>query len=403
VYLLIVILLTQRHTQFICKHSSPELTAGAIVALAAAPALPAGTIVVLECEGGTDKRSDGHRADTILICNALIAQGWKAYPLFYSDAAHDTILEELSKADGVIPRVNPGAYKGVTNSKLNALQNKLAADFGVKLMSSPDVRVKMGAKDALVKIKDLQCGMPDTYAYYDMASFTSTFPTVMSTGPRVLKQNRGSQGEGIWICELDSYPGGVLPGDTVLKLTEAVDNHVEHLPLDEFMAFCEQYIVGEEGQLIDQRFLPRIVEGELRVNMVFDKPTQIVHKKPKAGGLSATLASGATYTNYEPDDPQFKELMDKFVNQDLALIMPALEMSNEPLPLIWTSDFILGPKDAGGKDTYVVGEFNCSCVGISQQLHLAPMLAAAAIQVCSGSNAKAPVNSKRKSLACICL
>jgi hypothetical protein len=95
--------------------------------------------------------------------------------------------------------------------------------------------------------------------------------------------------------------------------------------------------------------------------------------------------------------------MDKFVNQDLALIMPALEMSNEPLPLIWTSDFILGPKDASGKDTYVVGEFNCSCVGISQQLHLAPMLAAAAIQVCSGSNAKAPVNSKCKSLAFMCL
>jgi glutathione synthase/RimK-type ligase-like ATP-grasp enzyme len=380
-----------------------ELTAGAIVALDTAPVSPAGTIVVLECKGGTDKRSDGHRADTIPICNALIAQGWKAYPLFYSDAAHDKIMAKLSKVDGVIPRVNPGTYKGVTNSKLNALQNKLAADFGVKLMSSPDVRVKMGAKDALVKIKDLQCGMPDTYAYYDMASFTSTFPTVMSTGPRVLKQNRGSQGEGIWICELDSYPGGVLPGDTVLKLTEAVDNHVEHLPLDEFMAFCEQYIVGEEGQLIDQRFLPRIVEGELRVNMVFDKPTQIVHKKPMAGGLSATLASGATYTNYEPDDPQFKELMDKFVNQDLALIMPALEMSNEPLPLIWTSDFILGPKDASGKDTYVVGEFNCSCVGISQQLHLAPMLAAAAIQVCSGSNAKTPVNSKCKSLAFMCL
>jgi hypothetical protein len=87
--------------------------------------------------------------------------------------------------------------------------------------------------------------------------------------------------------------------------------------------------------------------------------------------------------------------MSKFVNLDLPLIMPALEMSDEPLPLIWTADFILGPKDAEGKDTYVVGEFNCSCVGISQQLHLAPMLAAAAITVCSESKkSKAPINSE---------
>lgn len=57
--------------------------------------------------------------------------------------------------------------------------------------------------------------------------------------------------------------------------------------------------MGEEGQLIDQRFLPRIIEGEIRVNMIFDKPVQIVHKKPTEGGVSATLASGATYTSYE--------------------------------------------------------------------------------------------------------
>merc|ERR1719359_1078704 len=126
-------------------------------------------------------------------------------------------------------------------------------------MSHPDVRTKMGAKDALVKIKDLSCGMPDTYAYYDIETFKSTFPGSMSTGPRVLKQNRGSQGEGIWICKLkdDVYPGGTLPGDTTLYLMEAVDNHTEEKTVDEFMTFCEQYIIGEEGQLIDQRFLPR--------------------------------------------------------------------------------------------------------------------------------------------------
>ncbi len=42
----------------------------------------------------------------------------------------------------------------------------------------------------------------------------------------------------------------------------------------------------------------------------------------------------------------------------------------QPLPLLWTADYI--PKDpekkrTDGVDTeYVVGEFNCSCVGISK-------------------------------------
>merc|ERR1712176_1454231 len=45
-----------------------------------------------------------------------------------------------------------------------------------------------------------------------------------------------------------------------------------------------------------------------------------------------------------------------------------LDLKGEPLPVLWTADFI--PKDAEdgtpGKTEYVVGEFNCSCVGVSK-------------------------------------
>lgn len=49
--------------------------------------------------------------------------------------------------------------------------------------------------------------------------------------------------------------------DTKIKVTEAFDNHVEHRQLGEFMKFCEQYIVGKNGMLVDMKFLPRIKEG----------------------------------------------------------------------------------------------------------------------------------------------
>jgi hypothetical protein len=40
---------------------------------------------------------------------------------------------------------------------------------GKPVWSSPRVQTQMGAKDALVKIKNMSCGLPDTYAYYNEA------------------------------------------------------------------------------------------------------------------------------------------------------------------------------------------------------------------------------------------
>ena len=74
--------------------------------------------------------------------------------------------------------------------------------------------------------------------------------------------------------------------------------------------------------------------------------------------------------------------MKKF-KDDLPQLMKVLDLEGQPLPLIWTADFILGPKSAEGQDTFFVGEFNCSCVGIKKQLNRASDVAAAAIAVCS--------------------
>ena len=349
------------------------------VVLNAQPAARAGTLYIIECRGGTDKGADGHRRDTIPIANALIDAGWFCEPVYYSDAEREEVYAKLSAADGFIARVNPGHYEGVTQSMLDDMLRQLSSE-GKAAMSHPDAMIKMGAKDALVKIRELSCGLPDTYAYYDVPSFKEQFPKSIATGTtRVLKQIRGSQGEGIWVCSIKPGQEGEVTGSTVLELQEAFDNHKEERTIDDFMTFCEKYIVGENGQLVDQRFLPRIVEGELRVNMIYDTPTEIIHKKPAEGGISATLASGAKYVTYKPDDLRFEDLMTDFKN-DLPVIMPALGMENDPLPLIWTADFILGDK-VDGKDTFHVGEFNCSCVGITQQLHLTPKVAEAAIRV----------------------
>ena len=118
----------------------------------------------------------------------------------------------------------------------------------------------LGTKDALTKITDTGLVTEDTYAYYTIEKFKEVFPRSISFGERLLKQNRGSTGSGIWSVQIEderSYKAGdTLPLDTKLKLTEAVDNHVEHRTLEDFMTFSEQYIVGENGMLVDMRFMP---------------------------------------------------------------------------------------------------------------------------------------------------
>ena len=52
------------------------------------------------------------------------------------------------------------------------------------------------------------------------------------------------------------------------------------------------------------------------------------------------------------------------------------------LPLLWTVDFILDT-DADGKDTYKIGEINCSCVGFTTELSIAELIAEAAIDMLS--------------------
>ena len=53
------------------------------------------------------------------------------------------------------------------------------------------------------------------------------------------------------MCRVKDDHGGPVDGNTLLELQEAVDNHKEERTVDDFMKFCEQYIEGEDDQLID--------------------------------------------------------------------------------------------------------------------------------------------------------
>ena len=142
-------------------------------------------------------------------------------------------------------------------------------------------------------------------------------------------------------------------------------------------SFPGKYLEGGKeagGQLVDQRLLPRIDEGEVRILMAGDTCQMAIHKKPMGGGLSA-VGGNSEYTYYKPTDAKYKGLVEKLY-ADIPLLLPSLGLAGEPLPLLWTCDYIpknpddwaAGPYDRSCPDEtteYTVGEFNCSCVGIS--------------------------------------
>ena len=80
--------------------------------------------------------------------------------------------------------------------------------------------------------------------YYEDAAFIEGFKKTMAYQPRVIKQNRGSSGEGIWIIKLKeaNYCGSFgersCDDGEVLSLMEANDNHAEEHTVAEFIEWC---------------------------------------------------------------------------------------------------------------------------------------------------------------------
>ena len=368
--------------------------------------------------GGSDKGPDGNRIDSIPIANSVIEAGGACDLLLFDSTVGDAaacvaaFAATASKYDALIVRINPGQLsQGTpegTQAAFDDLMNKYISE-GKLVWSSPKIQTQMGAKDALVNIGKLNCGLEDTYAYYSEEDLISGFKKCCAFQPRVIKQNRGSAGEGIWLCwlwdkaadkKVEVYPaksfGEVsLADDDYVKLMEMNDNHVEFHTVKEFMTFCVngpdaegagawkstfpgKYLDGGKaagGQLVDQRLLPRIDEGEVRILMAGDTCQMAVHKKPMGGGLSA-VGGNSEYTYFKPSDAKYKGLIEKLY-ADIPILLPSLGLSGEPLPLLWTCDYIpknpdswaKGPYDRSCSDAeteYTVGEFNCSCVGISK-------------------------------------
>ena len=134
------------------------------------------------------------------VFEELAAVGIDAEPAVYDEAFADEVRAQLLQADGVLVWVNPLQDGIKTREALDPLLREVA-ERGPWVSAHPDVILKMGVKEVLYRTRHLGWGT-DTHLYRSAAEFRDAFPARLAqSGPRVLKQNRGNDGQGVWKVE----------------------------------------------------------------------------------------------------------------------------------------------------------------------------------------------------------
>jgi hypothetical protein len=160
----------------------------------------------------------------------------------------------------------------------------------------------------------------------------------------------------------------------------------EEIPLGEFFLWCEQYFSGE-GRMVDQEYQERLPEGMIRCYFVHDKVAGFGHQAinvlfPAPPGTPPTEApqpGGRFY--YPPDKPEFQALKRKLEREWLPEVQQLLEIDIESLPILWDCDFLLGPKEENGEDSYVLCEINVSSVAPYPESAVSYVVDATAVRV----------------------
>jgi hypothetical protein len=315
----------------------------------------------------------GDRSATPLVGRAQVLSdafaafdelGVEAEPVVYSDDAVDEVRDQLLGLDGVLAWVNP-IQDGANRAALDELLREVAGE-GKFVSAHPDVIKKMGTKEVLHRTKDLGWGT-DTHLYESIADFARRFPSrVRESGERVLKQGRGNGGNGVWRVTL-LEPDDERGDDMAIRVQHAKtkDAATEDTTLGEFIERCSQYFQWS-GCLIDQPFQSRLADGLIRCYLVHNDVVGFQHQWPRglldAASAERLDAPPSIRQMDAADTVQYQLLRSKMEHEWVPQMQERLSIDKSELPVIWDADFLYGPTNDAGDDTYVLCEINVSAV-----------------------------------------
>ncbi len=292
------------------------------------------------------------------LVDALTAAGVQIEPIAWLDDAAEAARAQLLGCDGAMVWVNPLA-DGRDRSRLDPLLREVAA-AGVWISAHPDTILAMGTKEVLFRTRGLGWGA-DTDCYPTFEAFRDAFPARLAPGrPRVLKRNRGNDGQDVLKVEALADAG---ENPVLLSVQAAATDRIDQVPLADFIERCRPLFAGG-ASVVDQAFQPRVGEGMIRCYLSGDAVVGFGEQFPRlpAGSELPALGMASAKTMYPATEPRFARLRQAMEGEWLPGMLDLLGLAPQMLPAVWDADFLRGPRDAAGHDTHVLCEINISAV-----------------------------------------
>ena len=291
------------------------------------------------------------------VAEALRAAGIAPEPCIYAEEAEEAAEAQLRGVDAVLVWVNP-IHEGRCRARLDAMLRRVAA-HGVLVSAHPDAILAIGTKEVLYRTRAMPWG-GDVRLYSSHEALCAQLPDSLAAGmPRVLKQNRGHSGFGVW--QVERHGAGVRVRHA------ARGGGIEMLSLEAFLERCRVYFVDGEP-MIDQPFVARLAEGMVRLYLVGGVVQGFGHQAVNAlfpaGGDAApgVVTQPGTRLYSGADDARFQLLRGVMEREWLPRLLEVVGLAAEALPVLWDIDFLLGARDGEARDSYVLCEINVSSV-----------------------------------------
>jgi hypothetical protein len=275
-------------------------------------------------------------------------------PAVYRDDFRDEVRNQLEQVHGVLVWHNP-IEGGRDRAMLDAMLRDVASG-GVFVSTHPDTILKLGTKDVLLSVRDLPFGS-DVHCVDSLTQLETELPARLQCGARVLKQQRGHSGIGIWRISRRDGAGYDMCQAARGSPTEIVE-------LDGILQRLAPYF-DNGGHMIDQAWQPRVAEGMTRAYLVGSRVAGFGHQAAVAlrpsderGEVAPTgprLYSGA-------DDPRFQHLRRKLESEWVTMLSERLGIDADELPVLWDADFLLGGQAADAVEQHAICEINVSSV-----------------------------------------
>jgi len=261
--------------------------------------------------------------------------------------------------------ISDAGRRGVLDALLRDL-----AEGGVWVSAHPDVMDAMGTKEVLHRTRSLSWGT-DTDLYRSWDEFRTRFPVRLRVGrPRVLKQNRGNGGLGVWKVPPLAPAEAPSTGSTVMVRVQHAaprDESSEVLSLDAFERRCKPYF-DRDGTLVDQPFIAGVVDGMVRAYQVQGVVVGFARQQPDPEASTAAdaadriLGMPSPKTMFRADEPALSSLRRRLETEWIPGLCDLVGLEASQLPLLWDADFLtMRPADTV-EPSYVLCEINVSSV-----------------------------------------